>query len=99
MTSPVKNWRDTKKLSKYLGKKGKLLVWTKIYTAPTGFEYQTPYLVGIVEFKDKERLPVQIVDCRQEDLKVNIQVMAVIRRTKKPQANDVIEYGVKVKLI
>lgn len=102
MTSPIKSWRETKKLHLYLGKKGRLLVWTQIFNAPSGFEYQTPYFVGIVEFdpstgSGRVRMPVQIVDCSKSDLKPNLAVQAVIRRTKKPQAADVIEYGVKVK--
>lgn len=99
MTSPVKSWRDTKKLSHFLGKRGKLLVWTQIFNAPLGFEYQAPYFVGIVEFDGKIRMPVQIVDCREDELQPNMEVITVIRRTKKPQASDVIEYGVKVKPI
>ncbi len=95
--SPVKNWRDTKKLSSYLGKKGRLLVWTKISTAPTGFEYQAPYFVGIVGWSDKKRMPVQIVDCNEEELSENMEVVAVVRRTKKPHPNDVIDYSIKVK--
>lgn len=98
MTSPVKSWRETKKLHHYLGKKGRLLVWTQIFNAPLGFEYQAPYFVGIVDFNG-ERLPVQVVDCDENQLKPNLPVLAVIRRTKKPQAADVIEYGVKVKPI
>jgi uncharacterized OB-fold protein len=95
MNSPVKNWRDTKKLSRLLGKIGKLIVWTQVSTPPTGFEYQAPYFVGIVELNDKKRLPLQIIDCREEDLKTNLRVKLVIRRLKKPGPNDVIDYTIK----
>lgn len=95
MNNPVKNWRDTKKLNQYLGQTVKLLVWTKITGAPTGFEYQTPYFVGIVETLNKIKLPLQIVDCTESDLKTGLKLKLVIRRTNKPQANDVINYGLK----
>lgn len=90
-------WRLHKKLHKYLGRKGKLLVWTKISVPPSGFEDFIPYLSGIVEFENGEKLPVQIVDCTDEDLKPNLKVISVIRRGKKVKPEEVIEYVVKVK--
>ena len=96
MNSPVQIWRSHKKLSTYLNKVGRLIVWTKIFVAPSGFEHQIPYLVGIIQF-DNERLPLQIVDCEEEDLKANQKVITVIRKIGKAKAEDVIEYGVKVK--
>lgn len=99
MNSPVQIWRQHQKLKNYLGKKGKLLVWTKILVAPAGFEHQVPYLVGIVQFEDKSKLPVQIVDCEENTLKTNQKVITVIRKIGKPKTDEVIEYGVKVKPI
>lgn len=96
MSTPVTIWREHKKLHKYLNKVGKLIVWTKIFVAPEGFEHQAPYLVGIVQF-DEERLPLQIVDCDEKDLKINKLVKTVIRKIGKPKSEDVIEYGLKVK--
>ena len=97
MSSPVQIWRSHKKLSAYLNQIGKLLVWTKIYVAPTGFEHQTPYIVGIVQFEDGQKLPVQVVDCEENTLKVNQKVITVIRKIGKAKSEDVIEYGLKVK--
>lgn len=97
MSNPIKHWRDTKKLSLKLSQKGKLLVWTKIFTAPSGFEYQAPYFAGIVELENGQRIPTQIVDCSDEDLKIGLKVISVIRRSRKPQAADVIDYGIKFK--
>ncbi len=99
MSSPAGIWREHKKLSGYLGKRGKLIVWTKILVAPSGFEHQVPYLVGIVEFSDGERIPLQIVDCDKKKLKPNQKIIAVIRKIGKVKSEDVIEYGVKAKPI
>ena len=96
MNSPVQIWRQHKKLHKYLNKVGKLIVWTKIFVAPTGFEHQVPYLVGIVDFGD-QKLPLQIVDCEEKDLKINQKLKIVIRRIGKVKPDEVIEYGLKVK--
>lgn len=106
MNSPVQIWRSHKNLKNYLNKIGRLLVWTKIHVAPVGFEHQVPYLVGIVQFSAKgglasgqngERMPLQIVDSEEKDLKVNMKVITVIRKIGKAKAEDVIEYGLKVK--
>ncbi len=96
MSTPASIWRQHKKLHNYLNKVGKLLVWTKIFVAPEGFEHQTPYLVGIVQFED-EKLPLQIVDCTEADLKINQKVKVVIRKIGKAKSEDVIEYGLKVR--
>ena len=98
MNTPAGIWREHKKLSSYLGKIGKLIVWTKILVAPVGFEHQTPYFVGIV-ILDGERMPVQIVDCNESELKPNQKVEVVIRKIGKTKSEDVIEYGIKVKPI
>ena len=98
MSTPTSIWRQHKTLHSYLNKVGKLIVWTKIYVAPAGFEHQTPYLVGIVDF-GSEKLPLQIVDCEEKDLKINMKVKVVIRKIGKAKSEDVIEYGLKVKPI
>jgi uncharacterized protein len=97
MNNPAKHWRDTKKLNQNLSLKGKLLVWTKIFTAPLGFEYQAPYFAGIVELENGEKVPTQIIDCTDEELRIGLKVVSVIRRLRKPQAADIIEYGIKFK--
>lgn len=99
MNSPVTIWRNHKTLHNYLGKVGKVVVWTKIFVAPSGFEHQVPYLVGIIQFEGGERLPLQIVDCSEKEIKPNQKVVTVIRRIGKTASADVIEYGVKVKPI
>lgn len=98
MSTPVTIWRQHKTLHTYINKVGQLIVWTKIHVAPQGFEHQVPYLVGIVQFED-ERIPLQIVDCEEKDLKANMKVITVIRKIGKAKSEDVIEYGLKVKPI
>lgn len=96
MSTPAGIWRQHKKLHTYLNKVGKLVVWTKIFVAPAGFEQQTPYLVGIVDFGNY-KMPLQIVDCAEKDLKVSQKVVTIIRKIGKAKSEDVIEYGIKVK--
>lgn len=97
MNSPIAIWRDHKKLHNYLNKLGKLIVWTKVYVAPAGFEHQAPYIVGIVEFADKSRMPLEIVDCEEINLKSNLKLKVVIRRIGKASVDEVIRYGLKAR--
>lgn len=97
MNSPAAIWRQHKILQNYLGKQGRLIVWTKILVTPSGFEHLVPYLAGIVEFNDGQRMPVQIVDCNESELKPNKLVEVVIRKIGKAKSEDLIEYGIKVK--
>lgn len=106
MSTPAGIWRAHKNLHNYLNKIGKIIVWTKIFVAPEGFEHQTPYLVGIIQFDPApggagqvERMPLQIVDTEEEKLKVNQKIKIVIRRIGKAKSEDVIEYGLKAKPI
>jgi uncharacterized OB-fold protein len=97
MNSPVQVWRTTKELHKYLGKKGNIVVWTRIFVAPSGYEAELPYIVAIVEFEDGTRKSLQVVDYAQEQLKPGQEVMCAIRRIGKAGPEEVITYGLKVK--
>lgn len=97
MTS-VEIWRNSKKLSDLLNKKGRILTWTKITTPSQGYESQTPYVVALVELETGQKLPLQVIDF-QAELKVNQKILTVIRRLKQPAPEGVIEYGIKAKPI
>jgi len=96
MNNPPTIWRKTKELHKYIGKKGKIVVATKIFVAPEGFEHEVPYTVAIIEFEDASRKPLQVVDLTDE-LEPGQQVICVIRRIGKVEASGLISYGVKAK--
>ena len=70
MISPVKIWRRQKEIRKVLGKKGKILTWTKIFTPSADFKKYAPYPVLLVEFDNKEKIYGMLVDYRDEDLKI-----------------------------
>ncbi len=97
MNSPVVNWRKTKELHKFLGKRGKLLYWTKIYVAPTGFEHETPYFSGIIEFSDGSKKSLQIVEVNEDNLKQGLEVITIVRKLGKVAVDEVINYTIKAK--
>lgn len=106
MSSPVTVWRHHKNIRNYLNKRGRVIVWTKVFIAPAGFEHEAPYFVAIVEFEDKKRIPLQIVDFEgdalpagRQGLKQNQKIVTVVRRLGKVKLDEVIEYGIKAKII
>lgn len=99
MNSPVTVWRHHKNIKNYLGKHGKIIVWTKVFVAPAGYEHEAPYFVAIVEFAGGKRMPLQIVDYEGKELQVNQKITTVVRRLGKVKLDEVIEYGIKAKLV
>jgi len=97
MISPVKIWRRQKEIRKLIGKKGRVLVWTKIYTAGSDFKKYAPYPVVLVKLDNKEKIYGQLVDYRDEDLKMGRKVISILRKVRASTEEGVIAYGVKFK--
>jgi uncharacterized OB-fold protein len=97
MTSPVKIWRNQKKLSKLIGKNGKIVSWTLIRIPPSGFENQAPYPVALIKLDDGDMIMAQVVDYSEKDLKFGQKVVTIIRRTMQAEGSDIIPYGIKVR--
>lgn len=94
--SPVKIWRNQKKIAKSLGKIGVVESFTYIRVPPVGFEAQAPYPVVLVSI-DREKLIGQLVDYEINQLKTGQKVKAVLRRIKESGKEGVIPYGIKFK--
>ena len=97
MTSPVKIWRNQKKIVALIGKSGKVISWTFVRVPPAGFEGQAPYPVALIKLEDGKTVIAQVVDYIGKDLKFGQKVVTVVRRTMQAESNDVIPYGIKVK--
>ncbi len=97
MLSPVKVWRNQKKLVNLLGKTGKIISWSMIRVPPANFSDQAPYPVVLIELANKQRVTVQLVDADQEELRFGQPVKLVIRRVTQPSSEGVIPYGLKAK--
>ncbi len=99
MISPVKIWRRQKEVRKVIGKKGRIISWTRIYVAGTDFKKMVPYYVVLVEFNDGSRSIGQLVDVGDEKINIGSWVIALLRKVKDIKEEDVIPYGVKFRLI
>ena len=74
---------------------GKVITYTVIHVAPSRFELQTPYVLGLVELEDGIRLTARITDCNLEDVKVGMPVEVTFRRVRESGASGIIKYGYK----
>ena len=97
MISPVKIWRNQKKIRELLGKEGTIVTWTKIFVPPEGFESQAPYVVAIAKLADKSFRTAQLVDYDEKNLKIGQRVRTILRKTRNPGEEGVIPYGIKFK--
>ncbi len=59
--------------------KGKLLTYTQIHAAPTGFEDKTPYIIGVVDLHEGGRLLAIFEDPPEleEEIKLDTEVTIV----------------------
>lgn len=99
MRSPVKIWRNQKKITAKVGKIGSIVSWTYIRVPPADFGDQAPYPVVIVQLKDDTRITAQLVDWEPKHLVFGQKVITIVRRIIQPNADGVILYGIKVKPI
>lgn len=97
MLSPVKIWRNQKKIKKLLSLEGKIVSFTKVFVPPAGFEAQAPYIVAIVKLTTGKNYTAQLVDWDEKDLIIGQKVKTVLRRTRDPGEEGVIPYGIKFK--
>ena len=77
--------------------KGKLITWSKIYAGPKGFESFVPYIIGIIELEDGERITSQIVDVDESELKYGMEMEPVFRKYFQNGSDGIIHYGLKFK--
>lgn len=95
MISPVKIWRRQKEIRKILGKKGEILMWTKIFTPGTDFKKYAPYPVILVKLENGAKIYGQLVDYNEKDLKTGKKVISILRKVRSSTEDGVIAYGVK----
>jgi uncharacterized OB-fold protein len=69
--------------------------YTVVRQAPVGFEENAPYIVGVVEFEDGTRLLTQLADCEPEELRIGMEVEAVVRKIAQDGQSGLIIYGYK----
>ncbi|MEK7141723.1 MAG: OB-fold domain-containing protein [Patescibacteria group bacterium] len=99
MLSPVKLWRNQKKVTDLVGQTGVVISFTVIRVPPADFMDQAPYPVVLVQLDRGERITAQMVDWEEKHLVIGTRVATIVRRVTSPNAEGVIPYGIKVKPI
>lgn len=92
--TPVTLWRRQKEVSALIGKKGKIVLWTTIRIPAKAFGPQAPYPLVIVMINNKKMIG-QLVDWQPSDLIVGREVVAVLRRSRIEEKDDVLSYHIK----
>ena len=78
-----------------LSDEGVVKTYTVIHTAPSGFEDQAPYAVGLVELKDGVTTMMQIADCEPEELAIGMPVKIEFRKVQQEGQAGILMYGYK----
>jgi uncharacterized OB-fold protein len=95
MLSPVKIWRNQKKVASLIGKRGTIVSWTLIRVPPADFSSLAPYPVALIVFDGGGSMMAQVVDIEMKCLKKGQRVATVVRRVTKASDDGVIPYGIK----
>lgn len=92
--SPAIIKRTKENRYRFLGKVGRVKSFTSIAVSPSGLKNRAPYLVGIVDF-GKEKATLPLADVEQDEVKIGMKVVGVMRRMLEPGKDEIIVYGVK----
>ncbi len=74
---------------------GKIVTYTIVHAAPSGYEKQIPYAVAIVQLEEGPMLTAQIVDYKSDELKIGQSVRATFRKMYEDGDEGIIHYGTK----
>ncbi len=91
--------RKGKLVAKHMPRAGKIYSFTEVFSAPAGFEYETPYFLAIIELENGVRILSQIIDSPKESVKIGAGVEARFRRISEDDDEGVIAYGLKFKTV
>lgn len=73
----------------------KLITWSLVHAAPSGYESYVPYIVAIVELEGQERMTTQIVNADIKQLTQGMLLKPVIRKVFEDGKKGIIHYGIK----
>jgi len=72
---------------KELSRTGILYSYTVVRIPPAGWPGPVPYILGQVELPDGPQVLAELVDCRDEDLEINMPVELALRTVRGEDAN------------
>jgi uncharacterized OB-fold protein len=78
-----------------LSGKGEIVSYTIIHVGPEDFEEQVPYPIAIVKLEEGPQITAQIVDCKNEEVKIGMKVESTFRKIRQDGSTGAIYYGYK----
>lgn len=75
--------------------RGTLYSYTTIYQPPDRFDYISPYVVGLIDLEEGERITAQLTDVRPEELEIGMLLEMVVRQIYEDGEKGPILYGYK----
>jgi hypothetical protein len=73
--------------------RGKIVSFSTIYSAPSGFENQVPYIIALIELEEGPKLLSQIVD--SDRVEIGDKVEICVRKVFEDGKEGIIQYGIK----
>lgn len=74
---------------------GTLISFTEVGSGPEAFAEHAPYCLGIVQLSEGSKITSQLSDCKLEDLKIGMPMIATFRKFYESGEKGVIYYGTK----
>ena len=90
--------RKGKLVDEEMTKGGEIITFTELFSAPYGFEIETPYFIAIIKLDNGAKILSQIVDSVHEKVKIGAKVQKVFRKISDIDPEGPIAYGYKFKV-
>jgi len=91
--------RRGKLVEEEMSRDGEIITFTEVFTAPFGFEMETPYFIAIIKLGNGAKVLSQIVDSAREKVKIGAKVQKVFRKISDIDPEGPIAYGYKFKVM
>jgi uncharacterized OB-fold protein len=78
---------------------GTVFSFTEVHAPPSGFEYEAPYPLAIVELENGVKILAQIIDTQIEKIHIGSKVQMRFRRVGDDDEEAAISYGYKFALV
>ncbi len=99
MRSSPKIWRNNKNISAFLNMKGRIISWTVVKTPPADFVENVSYTIVLIEMQNGLKTTLELVDSGNKTIDFGAKVTTVVRKIGNLNKEEIIEYGIKAKLI
>ena len=78
-----------------LNPEGKIVSYTLVNTAPSGFELNVPYVIALIRLIEGPMILGEVVDADESEIEIGKKVNVTFRKIREQGAEGVIQYGYK----